>query len=110
MSGPQITTENIRMHRVESSNLVAIGFRLDTSEAKRLLFVNPEAEEQASLAATDTLGTMRIRFKGGRTYEYRKVPVTLYALIANAPSHGEVFATFKTSPWLQDYHQVEEES
>jgi len=108
MGGPQITTENIRMHEVKSSNVEAVGFRLDSAPTKRLALAAAYGAEDAVITAVESKGTMRIRFTGGRTYEYRSVPAFVYVLIANAPSIGSVVQLFKRGRFMQDYREVEE--
>jgi len=106
MGGAQITTENIRMHEVKSSNVEALGFRLDSDSAKRLALAAAYGAEDAVLTAVEAKGTMRIRFTGGRTYEYRNVPSFVYVLIANAPSIGSVVQLFKKQRFMADVRQV----
>ncbi len=101
-----MTDENIRMHEVESSNVEAIGFRLDNATAKRLALAAAYGAESEVLLAEAAVGTMRIRFKGGRTYEYSDVPTFVYVLIANDPSIGGVVQLFKKGRFMEDYHQV----
>jgi hypothetical protein len=104
--GPQITTEHIRMHDVESSNVEALGFRLDSAPAKSLALAAAYGAESAVLTAEEATGTMCIRFTGGRTYEYRNVPAFVYTLIANAPSIGSVVQLFKRGRFMADFRQV----
>jgi hypothetical protein len=104
--GPQITTEKFRMHAVESTNVEALGFRLDSAAAKTLALTAAYGAESDELTAEEATGTMRIRFAGGRTYEYENVPAFVYALIANAPSVGSVVQLLKRGRFMEDYHQV----
>ncbi len=102
-----MTDENIRMHEVESSNVEAIGFALDNATAKRLALIAASGEESdMPMAEAAVVGTMCIRFKGGRTYEYENVPAFVYTLIANDPSIGGVVQLFKKGRFMEDYHQV----
>jgi hypothetical protein len=94
------------MHEVESSNVEALGFRLDSDAAKRLVMAAAYGAESAVLAAEEAAGTMRIRFTGGRTYEYENVPAFVYTLIANAPSVGSVVQLLKRGRFMEDYRQV----
>lgn len=99
--------EGIRMHAVESSNVEAIGFALDDATAMHLaLIAISGAESDLSTAEAAVVGTMCIRFKGGRTYVYENVPAFVYVLIANAPSVGSVVQQFKKGRFMADYHQI----
>lgn len=105
-AGPLITTENIRMHAVESSNVEALGFRLDSDSAKRLALAAAYGAESAVLTAEEAVGTMCIRFTGGRIYEYDGVPAWVYALIDGAPSIGSMVQRLKRGRFMQNFRQV----
>ncbi len=100
--------DDIRMHEVKSSNVEAIGFAFDSATVKRLTLAagygagSDVLKEQAA----PEVGTMGIRFKGGRTYVYENVPAFVYVLIANDLSVGGAVQLFKKSPFMADYHQV----
>jgi hypothetical protein len=103
---PQISTEVIRMHDVESANVEALGFRLDNASAKRLALAAAYGAESQVLLAEGATGVMRIRFTGARTYEYQDVPAFVYTLIANAPSIGSAVQLLKRGRFMEDYHQI----
>lgn len=99
---------DIRLHNVTSSNVEALGFCLDPEMAQRIdgaARAQPIGEMPTD---TQTRGTMRIRFTGGRTYDYYDVPVALYALIANAPSIGAAVQAFKRGRFMGDFLRLEE--
>ena len=99
--------EGIRMYEVESSNVEAIGFTLDNATAARLALAAVSGEvRDPPMEEAAVVGTMCIRFKGGRTYEYRNVPAFVYIMIANAPSVGSVVQLFKKGRFMKDYRQV----